>query len=124
MDVDLQRTVNHSQTRIEAYHQLRAAIARVGGKKQLYGKTDIEVEISNQCAVLVANAIIYYNSVILSALLDKYRSANNHKKISAILNKISPIAWQHIHLLGQYTFQNKQHHIDINKILAEVQLNF
>ncbi len=33
----LQRDVHRSQNRIEAYHQLRAAIAQVGGKKQLIG---------------------------------------------------------------------------------------
>jgi hypothetical protein len=28
-------------------HQLRSAIAQVGGKKELTGRTDIEIEISN-----------------------------------------------------------------------------
>ena len=58
----LERNVHRSQNRIESYHQLRAAIAQVGGKKELTGRTDTEIEISNQCARLIANAIIYYNS--------------------------------------------------------------
>jgi hypothetical protein len=62
----VQRNVHGSQDRIEAYHQLRSAIAQVRGKKQLSGKTDIDIEISNQCDRLIANAIIYYNSAILS----------------------------------------------------------
>ena len=41
----LQRDVQRSQNRIESYHQLRSAIAQVGGKKELTGRTDIEVEI-------------------------------------------------------------------------------
>lgn len=45
MDSQLQKTVHKSQNRIESYHQLRAAVAKVGGKKQLHGKTDIDVEI-------------------------------------------------------------------------------
>jgi hypothetical protein len=53
----LQRNVHRSQNRIESYHQLRSAIAQVGGKKEITGKTDIEIEISNQCARLIANAI-------------------------------------------------------------------
>ena len=57
----LQRNVHRSQNRIESYHQLRAAIARVGGSKELTGRTDIEIEISDQCARLVAHAIVYYN---------------------------------------------------------------
>jgi len=56
-DPQLQRNVHRSQNRIESYHQLRSAIAQVGGKKEITGKTDIEIEISNQCARLIANAI-------------------------------------------------------------------
>ena len=70
-DYKLQQNVHRSQNRVESYHQLRAAISQVNGKKQLAGKTDIEVEISNQCGRLIANAIIYYNSALLSLLLEK-----------------------------------------------------
>ena len=45
-DPQLQRNVHLSQNRIESYHQLRAAIAQVGGKKELTGQTDIDIEIS------------------------------------------------------------------------------
>ena len=57
----LQRDVHRSQNRIEAYHQLRAAIAQVGGKKQLIGSTDLDVAITNQCGRLTASVIIAYN---------------------------------------------------------------
>lgn len=123
MNHQLQKTTHKSQNRIEAYHQLRAAISKVGGKKQLYGRTDIDVEISNQCGRLVAIAIIYYNSVILSALLEKHPELSKNKRFVATLQKISPIAWHyHIHFLGQYTFQNKDHTIDINQILDNISL--
>jgi hypothetical protein len=51
----------------------------VNGKKQLAGKTDIEIEIANQCGRLVANAIIYYNSALLSRLLENYQETNNQE---------------------------------------------
>ena len=102
-DPQLQRNVHRSQNRIESYHQLRSAIAQVGGKKELTGRTDIEIEISNQCARLIANAIIYYNSAILSRLLTKYEASGNAKAL-ALIKKISPAAWRHIHLNGHYTF--------------------
>jgi hypothetical protein len=57
----LQRDVNRSQNRIEAYHQLRSAISQVGGKKQLIGTTDLDVGITNQCGRLIAHVIIVYN---------------------------------------------------------------
>jgi hypothetical protein len=108
MNHQLQKTVHKSQNRIESYHQLRAAIAKVGGKKQLYGKTEIDVEIANQCGRLVALVIIYYNSLILSAVLKKYPDLVQNKKSLAMMKKISPVAWHyHIHFLGQYNFQNK-----------------
>jgi TnpA family transposase len=74
-DPQLERNVHRSQNRIESYHQLRSTIAQVGGKKELTGRTDIEIEISNQCARLIGNAIIFYNSAILSRLLTKYEAA-------------------------------------------------
>jgi TnpA family transposase len=113
----LGRNVHHSQNRIESYHQLRSAIAQVGGKKELTGRTDIEIEISNQCGRLIANVIIYYSSAILSRLLTKYEAAGNAKAL-AMLKKISPAAWRHIHLNGRYTFRGAAQVIDLDKIVA------
>ncbi len=56
----------------------------VGGKKELTGRTDIEIEISNQCARLIANTIIFYNSAILSRLVTKYEAAGNSKALALI----------------------------------------
>lgn len=117
----LRRNVQHSQNRLEAYHQLRSVIAQVGGKKELTGRTDIEIEISNQCARLIANTIIYYNSAILSHLLAKYEASGNTKALS-IIKKISPAAWRHVHLNGHYTFRNAGQVIDLDAILAGLDL--
>ncbi|CDO11516.1 unnamed protein product (plasmid) [Klebsiella pneumoniae] len=37
-DPQLERNIRRSQNRIESYHQLRAAVVKVGGKKELTGK--------------------------------------------------------------------------------------
>lgn len=116
-DPQLQRNVHRSQNRIESYHQLRSAIAQIGGKRELTGRTDIETEISNQCARLIANAIIYYNSAILSRLLTKYE-ANQDAKALVLLKKISPAAWRHIHLNGHYTFRGDGQILDLDAIVA------
>lgn len=118
-DLKLQQNIHRSQNRIESYHQLRSAISQVNGKKQLAGKTDIEIEIANQCGRLAANAIIYYNSVLLSRLLEKYQKEDNQKAIDKLL-KISPVAWQHIHLLGYYTFCNNKPPINIEEIISNL----
>jgi TnpA family transposase len=120
-DPQLQRNVRRSQNRIESYHQLRSAIAQVAGKKELTGRTDIEIEISNQCARLIANAVIYYNSAILSRLLTKYEASRNAKAL-ALIGKISPAAWRHIHLNGHYTFRGDGQVIDLDAIVEGLDL--
>jgi TnpA family transposase len=118
-DPQLQRNVHRSQNRIEAYHQLRAAIAQVAGKKELIGRTDLDMAISNQCGRLVANAVIAYNSILLSELLTRYQTQRNQRALD-LLKRISPVAWQHIHFLGHYAFRDQRNPIDLEAILAGV----
>ena len=120
-DGQMQRDINRSQNRIEAYHQLRSVIAQTGGKKQLIGRTDLDIAISNQCGRLIANIVIAYNSVLLSTLLERYQAAGNGKAI-LLPRKIFPVAWQHIHFLGHYAFRSRGHPIDVEALLAKIVL--
>ena len=120
-DRKLQRDIHRSQNRVESYHQLRMAIATAYGKKQLSGKGDREIEISNQCGRLIANAIIHYNSAILSKLKLKYEAEGDHKAL-AMLKKISPVAWQHIHFQGHFIFSGDKI-IDLDAIINKVFLH-
>jgi hypothetical protein len=120
-DPQLQRDVHRSQNRIEAYHQLPSFITQVSGKKQLIGRTDLDVAISNQCGRLISNVVIAYNSIMLSMLLDRHNAIGNEKVI-ALLQKISPVAWQHIHFLGHYSFRNNYNPIDLDAMLADILL--
>lgn len=115
----LQRDVHRSQNRIESYHQLRAAIATAYGKKHLIGRGEREIEISNQCGRLLANAIIYYNSAILSKLKVKYEAEGNHKAL-AILKKISPVAWQHINFQGHFIFSSDAKIVDLDAMISKL----
>ena len=121
-DPQIERDVHRSQNRIESYHQLRSFTSQVSGKKQLIGRTDLEVAITNQCGRLIANVVIAYNSIILSLLVDKYKAAGNEKVITQ-LQKISPVAWQHIHFLGHYDFKNNHNPIDFEAMLADITFN-
>ena len=115
LDPSIQSNIHRSQNRVESYHQLRGAIAQAYGKKQLIGKTDIALEVSNQCGRLIANAIIHYNSVILSKLRIKYETEDNQKALN-LLRKISPVAWQHIHFQGHFKF-SEERVIDLDEII-------
>jgi TnpA family transposase len=120
-DPNIQKNTHHSQNRVESYHCERAAIAQVGGRKQLAGRTDIAIEISNQCGRLLANAIGHYNSVILSKLLLKFESTGNKKGL-AMLKKMSPVAWGRIHFQGHFKFSDETS-IDLDAIIEKMDLS-
>jgi Tn3 transposase DDE domain len=42
------------------------------GRKELSGRTDLEVAISNQCGRLLANIVIVYNSILLSGMVNRF----------------------------------------------------
>lgn len=111
------RNSHRSQNRVESYHQLRSSIAQVGGKKELTGKNDIEIEISNQCGRLLASVIIYYNSALLSRLLQKYEADGNSRGLS-LIRRMSPVAWRHIFLYGHYTFVSEGKEIDLDAMIG------
>ncbi len=83
-------------------------------RKALLGHTDLEMEISNECGRLIANAIIYFNASIQSRLLE--RSPKN-KKILKFLKKSSPVAWSHIHFTGHFVFYSEKKSINIDDII-------
>ena len=94
---------------------------KTAAELRLTGRTDIEIEISSPCARLIANAIIYDNSAILSRLLTKYEASGNAKAL-ALLKKRSPAAWRHLHLNGHYTFRRDGQLIDLDAIVAALEV--
>jgi hypothetical protein len=81
----------------------------------------LSLHISNQCGRLIANAIIHYNSAILSKLKLKYEAEGDQKAL-AMLKKISPVAWQHIHFQGHFIFSGDKI-IDLDEIINKIFLN-
>jgi len=115
-DPQVARNSHRSQNRIESWHQLRSAIAQVGGKKELTGRNDIELEISNQCGRLLSIVIVYYNSALLSRLLHKYETTSNARGLER-LRRMSPVAWQYIFLNGHYTFIRGGKELDLDAMI-------
>ena len=110
---------HRSQNRVESYHNLRASIARAGGEKALLGRTDLEVEINNQINRLLGTAVIYYNSVILSELLEKNVPEKKKKKFMKKVKKSSPVAWRHVHFTGHFVFYGNKKTISIEDIIYD-----
>ena len=65
-------------------------------------KTEAKQQIWNECSRLLTNAIIDYNSVLLSGVYEQKRAAKDNEAI-AILRRRSPVGWQHINCSGQWT---------------------
>ncbi len=107
-DPHLLRNVHRWQNRIEAYHQLRSALAQADGKRELIGRTELDIAISNECDRLVANMVVAYNSMLLSGLLNRYHSDGDREELE-MLKRISPVAWQHIHPFPFHTADSLCH---------------
>ena len=75
----------------EAHHQLRRAIAYAhGGRFRV--RSQHEQEVWNECARLVGNAVIYYNSLILSEALGEFEQRGDLAS-AEVLKHVSPVAW-------------------------------
>lgn len=123
-DPDYRRNIRTSLNRGEAYHQLIARIAAVGGG-DFRGMSELEVEVWNECNRLIALIIIYYNMHLLSKLYE-IALANGDEAALEFLRHTSPLASQHINTGGLYEFSeqtgpiNLDHLVDaLNKILAD-----
>ena len=101
-DATLRGYVQQALNRGEAYHQLRRAIAAVNGNRFI-GGNDYQVSLDNECARLIADCIIYYNSSLLSALLTRFE-ISDETGAKEVIMKLSPVAWEHINLNGHYQF--------------------
>ena len=115
-DAALRNYVQRALNRGEAYHQLRRAVASVNGNR-FRGSSDQEIDIWNECARLLTNAIIYFNSLILSNLLAYYRAAGDQENLE-LVKKVSPVAWLNVNLNGTYSFTFEQNVINMAEILS------
>jgi hypothetical protein len=86
------------------------------------GRTDLEVEISNQCGRLIAAVIIYYNASIGSHFYEKIPKKKNNKKRIKTLKGISPVAWQNINFTGHFSFLSNKKPIDLDKIVEDIEI--
>ncbi len=100
-DKSLRSYVQRALNRGEAYHQLRRAVSSVNGNR-FRGSADGEIELWNECARLLTNAIVYFNSLILSKLLSHYTQLGDEDKLE-LIKQISPVAWINVNLNGTYT---------------------
>jgi len=111
--------VQKALNRDEAFHQLRRAISQVNGDR-FRGNSDEEIELWNECARLMANAIIYFNSKVLSNLMESFEYQGKYK-LAETIKRASPVAWQNINLKGKYLFAEAGEAPDIEYLMAPIE---
>ena len=80
-------------------------------------QTEAEQHIWNECSRLIANTVIYYNTLLLSRVYEQKRAAGDHEAAD-IVKGVSPNAWQHIHLIGAFDFDQAESPVDIDALAA------
>ena len=114
-DVELRQSVQKALNRGEAYHRLRRAVAYVNGGK-FRVQTEAEQQVWNECSRLITNAIIYYNTALLSRVYEQKQAAQDQAALDAIQG-MSPVAWQHVNLIGQFEFSAADSKVDIEALV-------
>lgn len=115
-DPKVRQGVQKALNRGEAYHKFRRAVSFVNGGK-FRVRTEDEQHIWNECSRLIANAVIFYNTLLLSKVLEQKQSAGDQEAIE-LMRRISPIAWQHINLFGTFEFTPSSSKLDIDALAA------
>ena len=115
-DVELRQSVQKALNRGEAYHRLRRAVAYVNGRK-FRVKSEAEQQIWNECSRLITNAIIYYNTALLSRVYEQKRAAGDQEALAAMAG-ISPVAWQHVNLFGVIEFSRTISRVNLDALAA------
>ena len=106
----------------ESYHKLKRAVFYDNlGKFRV--KTELEQQIWSECTRLIANSIIFYNAFILSRLLDKKEKMKQYEDAD-LIKRISPIAWRHINLYGQYEFYRDTTSINVDELIGTLEKKF
>jgi TnpA family transposase len=116
----LRRNVQRALNRGENYHQLRRAVSYANFGKLRF-KTEHEQQLWGECARLITNCIIYYNTMLLSNLLD-YKEEAGDVEGAERLKQVSPVAWQHINFFGRYEFCKGPEVINLREIVQELGL--
>ena len=101
----------------EAYHRFRRAVAFINGGK-FKVQTETEQQVWNDCARLIANAVIYYNTMLLSKVYEQKVAAGDLDAI-AFIQGMSPMAWQHVNMFGSFEFSDEDPDIDMEELAAK-----
>jgi len=67
---------------------------------------------------VIANAVIYYNTALLSKVYEQKVAAGDLHAI-AFIKGMSPVAWQHVNMFGSFEFSDEDPDIDLEALAAQ-----
>ena len=102
--------------RCEANHRFRQAVAFINGGK-FKVQTETEQQVGSDCARLIANAVIYYNTALLSKVYEQKVAAGDLDAITFIQG-MSPVARQHVNMFGSFEFSDGAPDVDLEALAA------
>jgi TnpA family transposase len=122
-DESLRQKLRRARNRTESYHQLQRIIRKVHDGL-FRGRKMIDNCVYIQASRLIANCVIAYNAILLSNVYQKMVEKYGQEKARQIMNRISPVAWQHINFTGRYKFMSKNHVTDIETVVHFLWINW
>ncbi len=108
--------VHRALNRGESYHMLMRRIEEVNGKFR--GNSPDEITNWYDCSRLIATCIIYFNSRLLSFMMEKLQRENRIESLE-IVKCCSPVAWLHINFNGSYSFYFNGQQFDMTQLIEE-----
>jgi len=78
-----------------------------------------EQELWNECTRLIANAVVFYNSAILSEVLSIVKEQADTALVES-LQRVTPLAWQHINFYGRYRFDSDLRLINLEEMASQL----
>lgn len=117
-DVGFRQAIQGGLCRGESYHQLRRAIEKANGRN-FRGTSDIQIATWNECARLLTNCILYYNTLILNGLKEESDRKGDIERSQKLI-RFSPTAWRHINFRGRYIFLENYSDFNLLKIIQSL----
>jgi hypothetical protein len=59
----------------------------------------------------------YYNAAVLSQVFEQKQAVGDQEAMN-IIKDVSPVAWQHINLFGQFDFNQAASKVDLGRLAA------
>jgi len=100
----LRRRIQRGLNKGEAMNALARAI--FFGKQGEFREKSIQDQLQRaSCLNLIINSISIWNTVYLSQVLEHMKRTGNYHE--EYLSHVSPLAWEHINFLGEYSFKSE-----------------